>query len=337
MPLDDAFENHIPAAVRRASQRADELARTSGVSNVPEEDTPEATEPPAEQIPDQAPAAEPATTTVVEQQPSESDNWEQRYSTLRGKYDSEIAQLRGHVSSLENLLANIKTPPPAAPPAAPVSGEVATIPQEDIEAFGEDLITAARRWAVTELSPRIRKLETDLEDLRSGQSSIKQETAQQRVMGALDADNEIGGKWREINTQPEFLTWLDQVDPFSGQQRMRLLSDAFARGDSGRTASFFKAFITEHTAIQPVPTLPAHTPDPGADRLSLESLAAPGRPAGSAPGGGGAPVEKRIWTRSDIAAFYRNVQRGTYEGRDAEKLRVEQDILDAAAEGRTRP
>lgn len=337
MPLDDNHQNHIPEAVRRASARADELARAAGVVNTPEDPADEEASPAADDQPEE-------TTTVVDAPadpapapaPPADGGWEQRYRTLQGKYDNEIGQLRGQVRSLESLLSNLQQAPavPPTPPAA-AADQPLVIPKEHVEAFGDDLINAAQLWAEAKLSPRIAKLEAEIERLRSGHTEIQQQTAQDRVMSSLDADPELGGNWRTINENPEFITWLNQVDPFVGQPRMRLLSEAFGRGDSVRTANFFKAFITEHTAVQPDPAPPVHTPQPEADRVSLETLAAPGRPAGSV-ANSGASTEKRMWTSTQISAFYRDCADGKYAAREAEKLRIEQDIFSAAAEGRVR-
>jgi hypothetical protein len=67
--------------------------------------------------------------------------------------------------------------------------------------------------------------------------------------------------------------------------------------------------------------------------MRLEELAAPGRVAASGTNGGASP-ERRMWTNREIGAFYRDVQRGVFRGRQADKDRIEQDIIDAASEGR---
>ncbi len=43
-----------------------------------------------------------------------------------------------------------------------------------------------------------------------------------------------------------------------------------------------------------------------------------------------------MWTNTDIAAFYRDVNKGVYVGRAAEKQRLEEDIIAAGTEGRIR-
>lgn len=353
MPLDNTntpasnaeqYANFMPQAVRRAAERANELVQSlvadPAQGNLPLEQTGTVVEtPPAATVVETPPATPPV-------QPAPTVDWEQRYRTLQGKYDHEVPTLRGDVirltsqlDALQSTLNTLQTPrevtPPPAAPAAP------TVPHEDVETYGEDLVTAARRWARAEVAGELDELKRQFGELKQTTTTVQQETAQTRaqtqmqtMLAGLDGDPVIGGQWRAINVAPEFMTWLDQVDPFTGQQRMALLRDAFGRGDVVRTAAFFKAYLNEHTAPrtseggQPIP-------QPGAGQQpTLETFATPGRGSGPAPGG--APADKRIWTQRDITAFYRDRTRGAYRDREAEAARLEQDIIDAAAEGRIR-
>lgn len=352
MPLDNAQEyaNVIPEAVRRQAARAEEIARSIGAAPQPEgEGAPAAPEgtPAAEQVTEPviadggtivAPAAPPAPATPAAPAAPTVD-WEQRYRTLQGKYDSEIPRLTGQVESLQQIISGMQerrpepTPAPAAPPAQ--ENTTVVVPQEDVETYGEELVSASRRWARAEVAKEIADLRNEITQLRGAQQQTAQMTTQEHVLNALDNDPSLTGKWRQVNEDPQFIAWLNQVDPFTGQQRKVLLRDAFSRGDVNRTGAFFKAYLAEHTAVtQDPPPAPPIPPEPGAGRPSLEDLAAPGRASGPAPAG--APAEKRIWSNQDISAFYRDVRRGVYEGREAEKLRLEQDIFAATTEGRIR-
>lgn len=344
MPLDDSLpvngENHIPAAVRRASQRADEIARELGIAGVPPvEEAEPAAEEQHQETPEaaaevQEPAAAPA--PVVDE-----PDWKQRFHTLQGKYESEGASLRGQMASLERLIATMQETPRTEAPARPVTTTtVVEATPEDIEAYGEDLVKAVQRWVNPAVQPLLAQIETlrgEIDRLRGGQQQIHTETVQDRVFRTMDADPEIGRTWRETNNDPEFIAWLQVGDPLAGLPRLQLLRNAFDQGDATRVGRFFKAYLAEHTAVsQPPAPAPVHTTPQGeADgRPSLESLAAPGRAASSGQPPG-AP-EKRVWTRQQIAAFYKDCSTGKYAGREAEKTRLEQDIFDAAPEGRIR-
>lgn len=357
MPLDDTappdYENHIPAAVRRQSARAEEIARQIGMANVPSVDTgpppdpPPLAEPPVPVVTQgepQAPASAPLAQVPAPPAPTAppAGDWEQKYRSLKGKYDSEIAGLQGQLASLHQIIEGMRAAPPAPPPPPPPAASAPPVApsREDEETYGRDLIEAAQRWAVARVMPEIEALRRELAEVKTIAPRVEQvaaENAQQRIMAALDADPAIGRTWRQVNEQPEFIEWLNQQDPFTGQQRMALLREAFVGGKVAQTAAFFNAFLREQTAVSPPPAAPPpQTPaQPEAGRPSLEAFAAPGRPA-AAPAPAGAPPEKRIWTPQTIRDFYRQVQRGVFNGREAEKLRLENDIIAAAQEGRVR-
>ena len=344
MPLDNTqpvsneaeYANFIPAGVRRAAERANQLSlQLAAAGQQPEpEPQPELTS---------TTVVEPATTVVepapvvTQPAPAPTIDWQQRYLTLQGKYNQEVPTLRGDVQrltgQLEQLqasLAEMRTPPPA--PATTV------VPDADVDTYGSELVTAARRWARAEVAGELDELKREMGEIRSTTKTVQQDTAAtkkqtvfQNTLSGLDADPTIGTQWRVVNDNPEFIAWLEQADPFTGTQRMALLRDAFGRGDVVRTGAFFKAYINEHTARQ-VPAVAQPTPQTETGRPTLGDFATPGRASGQAPGG--APADKRIWTQPAIAAFYRDLTKGAYRDKVAEAAKLEADIIAAAAEGR---
>lgn len=332
MPLDNAdsnYQNHIPEAVRRASAKADELAQAQNAPSAEEPPVEESVAPPAPVVV----PAEPVAPPVQPEAPAQpSIDWEQRYRSLQGKYDSEIPRLNHELSQMRQILANLQAAPA---PAQPATSTTVVVPPEDASEYGEDLITAARRWARAELQEEINGLRSEVSELRGGHQNIQAQTVQQRVEAGLNADPEIGNRWRALNNDPEFLAWLSRVDPFAGHPRIEMLRDAAGRGDVDRCARFFRAYVTEHTAVsQPAPMVATQTPAApvASARPSLEDLAAPGRGSGPVPVSGAS--EKRMWTRNEITRFYNDVRKGRYAGRDADMRRIEHDIIAASTEGR---
>jgi hypothetical protein len=329
------YANHIPEAVRRQSRRADEIAAqfTQPVEEPVEEPVVE----PAPAAQEPAPAAAPAPAPVVE------DDWKQKYLTLQGKYNSEVPGLRAELDGVRRVLASMnERPAPAAQPEPKTTTVV--IPEKDVEEFGPDLIARARAWARAELAPEldeIRDIKSKLTGMQQNHQQVVAMTSQQVVMAAMDNDPSCNGRdgsrynWRQVNDDPTFVTWLQQPDPFSGHVRLAMLRDAFNAGQSSRMKAFFDTFVREQTVSQSPPAAQAtDTPAREPGRPSLEDFAMPGRINGSAPVG--ASNEKRVWSQRDITAFYRSIQQGKFEGKAAERLRQEQDIIAAASEGRIR-
>jgi hypothetical protein len=59
-------------------------------------------------------------------------------------------------------------------------------------------------------------------------------------------------------------------------------------------------------------------------------MVGPGRATSSAP----LPNTKATYTEADLARFYADVRRGVYRNRPDEQSRIEQEIIQAGAEGR---
>lgn len=339
------FETPLPPAVRRQTERATELhrqsvedpaaaaARETARAVAAERAANEAANPPL-------PGFEPPATPVVQPEPPPADTWEQRYRSLEGKYNAEVPTLNANVRSLQQQLANMQTvvttmevnrantPPP---PPAPVQTQPVAVDPKDAEVYGEDLVAAARRWARDEVAGEFSTLRQQIASLQGTTNEALQETRQESVKSHLDVHFP---NWQTVNQSNDFILWLKNTDPFSGVERHRQMIDAYRAGDGNRVLNFFQAFDREHTAITPAPGIQPTQTAPAAGRVPLENLAAPGR--SRTPAGNGAPNEPQYFTNQEIAAFYRDVNAGKFNGRDADKARIEKDIVDAAANGRIR-
>jgi hypothetical protein len=207
------------------------------------------------------------------------------------------------------------------------------IPEEDVETYGQDLITATQRWAEARFGPMLEDYDRRLMSVEGGNARLQEYTSGQAVETALSRSVP---DWERINVDPNFLAWLGQRDPFSGQVRRNLLTEAYGSGDAARTIAFFQAYMNEHTVVSPARgTQQVQTEDSSADTLPLASLAVPGRASTAASPPLGAP-ERRIWRTGDITAFYDQKRRGLWDHRREEADRIEADIVAAGTEGRVR-
>jgi hypothetical protein len=325
----------IPDQIRRQAARAEELRREIAGEAPVETETPPTTVVEQQQTePERQPEPEP-------QQPSQPDDWQQRYRTLQGKYDAEVGAMRGQIGSMERLLATMQHPAPKPTPTPPANVPV-QFNEADVELYGEDLLEAASRAAEAKLEARYGKT---IQNLQQHVQQLSGRQEEDRVFRELDSDPELAGRWRGLNTNPQFIEWLQAVDEMAGVSRNTMLQHAYSNGDAMRTGRFFKKFMAEHTAPPPTAMAP-QTPQPtryqpnggngygngAAGGLRLEDMAAPGRAAGSG-AGNGAP-SPRLWSRPDITAFYRARTMGKFKGREAEAEQLEADLLKAGDEGR---
>jgi hypothetical protein len=285
-----------------------------------------------------APVAE-QETQVVEQTapPPEKDLYEERYKVLQGKYNSEVPRLNRQVNELTSQLSQLQATIAELQAAQPLEqSPERLITQEEIDEFGPDLVDLIGRKAKELYEPTIKSLKSEVSKLQGqlgGVTQTVQMTARDRLLAKLDAEVE---DWQTVNRNQEFLDWLDNVDPYSGETRGKMLTEAYEQNDAARVVTFFKGFLAEHAAVRPTEsTVDSPAPAGRTPSVSLEGQIAPGRRK-HATGMTGAQREKRIWSQPEIAAFYHDVQKGRYRKTEDMKREIERDIISAAAEGRIR-
>lgn len=341
----------VPEAVKRAAAAAD-AAMKAAKPDAPSDPLPAPqpanndgitiAEPPAPQgLPERVPLEiqpappppsnpEPQPQPPAEPQPEA--NWEHRYHAMHGRFreaSTQLAAANARMEALENMLATVQN----APRPSGASPQQKLITPQDEENMGPEMVDFVRRAAQEVAGGRIAELEQQVQSLQSKLGSTAQhlETdARGRMHNLL---NEKLPNWNEINHDADFHAWLALQDPFSGVTRKKLLSDAYAANQGPRVLSIFEGFVSETAAYRPpAPTdrQPAPTEQP--QRPTLEELAAPGRArTAAAPT---APAEKQIIRTSDINAFYANVRRGAYKGREELKQQHEAELSAAMREGR---
>jgi hypothetical protein len=316
----------VPAQVRAQREKAQQLQEELGKPTPPEADPNNPN--PAENQPAPA-AAEPAAPTPEPQ----AMDWEQRYRTLQGMFNAQVPKLQAELRTANQQVAELRQAleQRTAAPKAPSSP---LLTDKDVEDFGQDTIDvmrrAARQEATEQFSGIIENLQKQIATL---QTTVVPKVAQfeqaatvsreEKFMRDLDT---LSPTWRQLNNDPAFLDWLDEVDPFTGTIRQKLLDTAVQAADAHRAATFFTAFAAAKPAVVPTPT-----PQPGVSP-ELEALVTPGK------GRGGAPQpEKPQITRAYIDAFYKDVAAGKYRSRPDEKSKIELDIFAAQREGRVAP
>jgi hypothetical protein len=77
----------------------------------------------------------------------------------------------------------------------------------------------------------------------SAKTQPDQRSPKASIIAYLDAAPDLAGRWRQLNIDPQFLNWLDQVDPLSGKKRQLMLNDAYTKGDVQSVAAFFRLYI----------------------------------------------------------------------------------------------
>lgn len=281
-----------------------------------------------------APAA-PADTAPDKTATLTPEQWRHAYLSMKGRYDQAATSIGGLQEQLQEVSDELMRtqravrPPQQRRPAQ--QRPAALITEKDMENFGPDVIDLVTRAARAAVAP-------DLQNLHQGVQQVGERIQQVRSSNVYDVLDLKVPDWRAINLDPRFKSWCSLRDVYSGQLRSTLLNDALKAADAPRAVAFFQGFLAEEQATgalpdplgQPAPLVPARTP-----ALTLDSLTAPGR---AKPAGGETPqpVDKPIFTRAQIRAFYDAVRQGQFNGREADKNATEQAIFVAQREGRVR-
>jgi hypothetical protein len=322
----------LPAAVRAAAERSNEIIQQLNITaNAPAEEEPILL-PQGNEL-----SAESLSQPTTETPPASDDDtqtWKHKFESVNGRYTRAMEQVRAltdQVQSLQNIIATMQAAPASSTTIPELSAE-RLITDEEAREYGEDFLNVVGKKAKEELAPLIKDYKRKIEELEErvkgvhGQMSV---STQEKMFTKMDEDLP---QWRDLNRDETFLDWLALPDPYSGAIRHELLKSAFAGNDASRVLRFFKGFLAEEAAVAPAGAEPDFE-STMVPKVPLQNLAAPGRAKTAA---AGAPAEKPIFTRAQIAKFYADVAANKYRGRDAQKSTLEAQIFDAQREGRIR-
>jgi len=267
---------------------------------------------PAASAPPQAaaPAQPPAPT---------EESFEQKYKTLQGKYNAEVVPLRRQAQESDRRLNELaqqlrglteaKAAPTTPPPADP----------KDVETFGADMLEMVSRLASSKAQEVVAEVVRRLDALEGKVTGVTEQTAASLEQQFYTLLGKLVPDWQAINVDDRWLSWLGQVDEVYGVPRQKALDHAFSALDAQRVSNVFKAFVA---------TLPvAPKPESLRDQVTPEGAGTVVTPTAAS---------KSILSEKAITAFYRDVSRGAYKGREAEADSIEAQINLAVAEGRVR-
>ena len=234
----------LPRNVAKQGEKADE-AQKKLIAGEKTEKTPEELEK-EKQEKAQALAKE---TPGKKETPGEED-FEQKYSVLRGKYDNENLQLRETIrqqsESIDTLTRALNSAQQAKGEGEEIEGkeepekESKPLNKEDFDGYGEEMVGMVN--TVNELLAENKKLKENLGTVQGDVTTVQDNVVKTSENTLLTDLDKALPDWENINKDPAFLNWLGQVDPLTGIRRQALLDDAYAALDSQRVANFFVTF-----------------------------------------------------------------------------------------------
>jgi hypothetical protein len=213
--------------------------------------------------------------------------------------------------------------PPETPPQRLIT------PQEEQE-YGPEFLDLVSRKVQETAGSEITSLKSQVQDLTKQLRNVGSHVQKDSLARMYEYLGQQVPNWEALNTNEDFMNWLRLPDSYSGEVRGKLLERAYQRHDAPRVAAFFQGFLAEEAAITPAAAEPGVTTQ---GKVSLESLAAPGRAKSAA---GSPPAEKPIITRDQIKQFHADVASGKWLGREKDKESWDRVIWDAMRDGRIR-
>ena len=256
-------------------------------------------------------------------EPKQEDDWKQKYSVLKGKYDSEVPRLHSDLSALRQVVNDLQTQ---------VTSSVKKQEQKDEKPSNEALDFVEREYPdiykamVSMLDKRQDSVRPDDTELRHRIEAVERvavESAEDRFYRDLDAGM---SDWRVHKEDPRFLEWLNEEDSLTGLSRLQLAQQAQQALDGKRVAKFYKGFVKD---------LAGHAPTTTTVTTSKKDITKFVAPPASGSGGaaGKTGTDQNILKTSDIKRFYDDANKGRYRGREAEFSKMEAKIDRAVADG----
>lgn len=256
-------------------------------------------------------------TTAPETKP---DVWEQRYKTLKGKYDKEVPALHQSMKQLQEQIDSIKDSvvQKKADKKATLEDEKTVDP--DIKYLEEEFPDIHK--AVAKMLESKKQVDPELQQrIQQVESKVTVADQEKFVKDLTDACND----WTSIRDDERFTEWLNEVDDLTGAPRFQLAVLAQQSLDGKRLARFYNRFKAEILGDASAPQ--------GKSEKDLEKHVGMPKPKSSGiPDKSG--KDSDILSREDIKRFYNDAASGKFVG-DAEAFKKQEArIHKAMQEGR---
>lgn len=339
----------IPKAVALQGERAEELrkkiyeeGKTPQELNVKSQDL-EGEAPLTNETPPEQPEEVPKETSQ-EDYKKKYDEALHQISLLKGKLNSEVPDLvainkemAGQIATLQatvsELQAKLNRPDSIPEKEDPQEIEDQKIYEENYPEIKRGQLATMKRWVRSDdFRDVIKKivLEVVSEKIEPRFSSVEKEiktTKEESLYSRLDRlvrDEHGKPCWKEINEDPEFMTWL-KSEKYGGHTKLELLRMALSKGDMESVADFF----LEYQRIK--------KSDSGRNKKTNEEdlSVAPARSGSTQPfrSPGIAEAKPKTFTRSFVKQFHTDVALGRYKNRPKERERIAREIDEAMAKG----
>lgn len=271
--------------------------------------------------PDEAKSADTSPTDVA-------DEFEQKYKTLRGKYDAEVPRLHQQVRDLNGKLDELAKSMEAKPkPPTKSKEKVSYVTDADRAEFGEELIDVQRRVAQEvsqEYTERMEQQDAVIQKLQEQLAKTGNDVGEMSFTQRLHS---VVPDFAEIDNDERWVAWLNEHDPMLRGPRRDQAAAAFQAGDVEAVLHYVNLF--KESIAQPEPA-------PRDQRQSeLEKQVAPNRSANSVRTQS-ANQNSKLYSSKEVDNAWTKVRALNTKGKYADAEKLEAELTAAYMEGRVR-
>lgn len=327
----------LPKQVQAQLAELEELEKTLEAQKKPKLVKDEEVKPDEEQLDTEAEVTEEPVATTPEPEEAKSadtsptdvaDEFEQKYKTLRGKYDAEVPRLHQQVRDLNGKLDELSKSFEAKPePPTKSKEKVSYVTDADRAEFGEELIDVQRRVAQEvsqEYTERMEQQDAVIQKLQEQLAKTGNDVGEMSFTQRLHS---VVPDFAEIDNDERWVAWLNEHDPMLRGPRRDQAAAAFQAGDAEAVLHYVNLFKESISEPETAPRQQRQT--------ELEKQVAPNRSANSVRTQS-ANQNSKIYSPKEVDNAWTKVRTLNTKGKYADAEKLEAELTAAYMEGRVR-
>ena len=327
----------LPKQVQAQLAELEELEKTLEAQKKPKLVKDEEVKPDEEQLDTEAEVTEEPVAATPEPEEAKSadtsptdvaDEFEQKYKTLRGKYDAEVPRLHQQVRDLNGKLEELAKSLEAKPePPTKSKEKVSYVTDADRAEFGEELIDVQRRVAQEvsqEYTERMEQQDAVIQKLQEQLAKTGNDVGEMSFTQRLHS---VVPDFAEIDNDERWVAWLNEHDPMLRGPRRDQAAAAFQAGDAEAVLHYVNLFKESISEPETAPRQQRQT--------ELEKQVAPNRSANSVRTQS-ANQNSKIYSPKEVDNAWTKVRTLNTKGKYADAEKLEAELTAAYMEGRVR-
>ena len=327
----------LPKQVQAQLAELEELEKTLEAQKKPKLVKDEEVKPDEEQLDTEAEVPEEPVAATPEPEEAKSadtsptdvaDEFEQKYKTLRGKYDAEVPRLHQQVRDLNGKLDELAKSMEAKPePPTKSKEKVSYVTDADRAEFGEELIDVQRRVAQEvsqEYTERMEQQDAVIQKLQEQLAKTGNDVGEMSFTQRLHS---VVPDFAEIDNDERWVAWLNEHDPMLRGPRRDQAAAAFQAGDVEAVLHYVNLFKESISEPETAPRQQRQT--------ELEKQVAPNRSANSVRTQS-ANQNSKIYSPKEVDNAWTKVRTLNTKGKYADAEKLEAELTAAYMEGRVR-